>query len=1669
MRPFMFLSVVAAALLAFAATPSTRPLLPAPNATGNHAKRNALGTPAPLGAPTLANVESQVAPMIAPGPATVYLEILPAYPIAQAADPYSQPSDLINRRFSTPPPAASHLAMRPHGPRFALPQVVSANGVSLTGINPWWSFASGQINGAASYGVNIATGNLVVRGSDVVVPHRGVSFGFARTYNSFSQHDWNNTDQGGVNNYGDGWTNSFDMHIAQNSLSSGNGISVFDQSGARYDYAKSCSPTCVYTISAPLGQYSVLTFDHNTGWFYWTNKAGVVFMFHNVTDNAGVAGRLAKIWFRNNNVQLAFTYAFDQGASPAPSTLNEITAQTDATNGTTQKVVLQFSNVQVATGVRRLLSSLTWPDGATNVNFKYDTSGRLIEVDEPTNSTQYASLPQTFQYSSGTYQLAQVAGGRWNENGASPAPSPGPRGGYVQFNYTGLTVNTVQSYGYINPKITDDSGTSAVQTGISNAYGISTPYRQTYFAYSNVSPAPNPSPAQSPTGSAACSSTGSTPVYDSDGHDTVFCWDASNRVVQSSSWTGSIWVVEQQVWDSNNDRVSIIDARGKRTDAAFDVLGNLIASALPAPSPGLPRPTTLITHDASNNVLAVCDPVWADSHGFDWTATPSPTYSPCPATNNNSQSHPGPSLYAYTNPSPEPFGEMVSMTRPMGYVTSISYAIANQGGTLDYGQPTQIVGAQVSQSNSNPSITPTEQRYYNDFGELICDRIQVGTDSNQVWATWINIFTTSDANDGRVSESADPDDSTLNNNNGNVACPKTPGIANSQITTTYSYFANGQVASQLSPLEQPSGLAEQFAYDADGDQITDTVHYGSAQTAGTTSRYYDADGRLIEVVKPGGWDTRYFYDLSQNGSNSNPVTLTDPPAFFGGTHGELFKLQEFEAGAWVDLKGADYDFLDRAKHVYTYQPNANCSSANYATCETASATSNVYDSTSATTGLLSTMTDAIGTTTTYTYDNIGRTASTAYSDGTTPGRATSYDLDGRVTGLNSTGANGIGLESYQYDGDGNEVSVTEPSGANSDQTIITYGYYLNDLRESISAAPVGNPAPGNMNQTNLLVFDYFADSRPMNETLNYVQPSPSPSPVAEEFQTTYTAAGRVTSRLDPFSTTTLSYEAAGRLKTLGAPEGTTTYSTWDPEGQVLSFTEPVRAGATVTQDYDTNGELTQQTYIDPNSQCYPEPAGFWQNGADGFMVAKSFQLVSGSCREQNITGSEDVRNAVSIALQIPCEYDGFQEQCTEPETFDADGRMVSVPTKQYNENSNNFQDTQWFYDAENHFVKQEDYQNNVDMKRTYGPDGHPVQIGTADFNHAIHWETIHWDGDRVLFTTNATGQVDDIKVGALADYLPLQSASFQLAVWDRDSTGKVRAPHGAWGNYGWAGVDSYSSGGSTTISLSGNWGTNLPLGQGGGLFQGTIDGYQDGLVVIQGARDYCPSTRGWVERDPSTGEDLNPMTQKSYTWNNNNPSSFSDPSGSVAIGQDDGTGGEGGGPEWVDAGYYGGDDNGDPTGENLSSIAAFFAAEKAAQAAEDAAFQDFAAATSYRATYTVSAADAQLGRVTSTAAAPVSGPSAPVIKKVNNLFYTGWTAYDPVVGDDRIFVQVGTDRTFVFYPEPYFTETIHSYKLMEYLVPSDGPPQKYPLGVIILDVRLDESALDAAMNLIEHF
>lgn len=149
----------------------------------------------------------------------------------------------------------------------------------------------------------------------------------------------------------------------------------------------------------------------------------------------------------------------------------------------------------------------------------------------------------------------------------------------------------------------------------------------------------------------------------------------------------------------------------------------------------------------------------------------------------------------------------------------------------------------------------------------------------------------------RVISAADPDDSAA----GVGICSKSgtqPGWSTAETTV---YYADGSVASRQSAYARSSGISTAYTYDLDGDQASETHHYGcltaSGCVPGLTKKWYDGADRLVEVTLPfDGWDiqgypwsTRYVYDLSASGTVPyNALALSG--------HGNLVKTEEFLSG-----------------------------------------------------------------------------------------------------------------------------------------------------------------------------------------------------------------------------------------------------------------------------------------------------------------------------------------------------------------------------------------------------------------------------------------------------------------------------------------------------------------------------------------------------------------------------------------------------------------------------------------------------------------------------------------------------------------------------------------------------------------------------------------------------
>lgn len=967
------------------------------------------------------------------------------------------------------------------------------------------------------------------------MPHKGIALAFRRTYNSQSSHDVNGSDGAVASLYGNGWTNTFDAHLAWNLNAPTPYVSVNDIDGARYDYTLSADKT---QWLPPAGQHATLTYDGSCG-FYWGKKTGTIYYFWlpdltysgcNRADVAAYGGRLYQIIGRNHNNTITFTYSWDGGIATAGGKVSNIVAATES--GLT--ATLHMADVNG----HRILYTLTRPDGV-KISYNYDNAGDLSAAFLPTNSTVGTIPEEVYGYTAGANGV--------NKSSSVLQWASSPRwiatthkdGGYDRFTFVGSGLSQIDHIAYVDPTPSDGTNTLLQPLPANGSGNASSPYSSEHYALGALGSASTPT------------------LRDTDGHMTNWVADPLGRPTQTQECTQStnqgqqctgLWLVTNTSWDSANNLIAVIDPRGNETDYAFDAIGNTIAVGEPAPFSGAFRPTSLYSYDTSNNVTAYCDPVATHSLNADWTAPPSPppSQSLCPQTSIARR-------FQWQALSYEPFGELQAITSPgtsatpNGYTTSLTYDASRQGGQ-DFGLPTQVVGVPFAQLDGSQR-QPRQDFWYDSSGNLAC--------YNKGTNYWVLSY---DAVN-RVVKVADPDDASSNPGSVCAKAVNSPSMSGWNTTSTTVYYPNGAVSATQSPSQRAANVLTSFTYDLDGDEASETHHYGCASqpcSDALTTKWYDGAGRLVEVILPHdtsdfypfAFMTRYIYDLSGGSRLLSIGNIGNVAAY-----GNLYKTQEYlgpqivssasppSTGSWQDLRGNAFDSLDRSLTKYDIGMNA-----------AAPISTDTYDGANQL-GLLSMTTNAAGQSSGFLHDADGR-ISAVQNSGTpsTPNRDFSYDADGRATVKT---IEGFGTETVRYDAVGNIVEDDEPNGAGfTSPAVLTYGFYQDGSKASVSVASAA------LSQQLLLQYSYRADGIRSRTHVNS-------SWQTGDFAWSYSDAGRPTAASDPltgsplsngsnsattFLPKTASYDTTGQLSAFQLPSGDN-YATFthDPEGETQRY------------------------------------------------------------------------------------------------------------------------------------------------------------------------------------------------------------------------------------------------------------------------------------------------------------------------------------------------------------------------------------------------------------------------------------------------------------------------------------------------------------------------------------
>lgn len=466
------------------------------------------------------------------------------------------------------------------------------------------------------------------------------------------------------------------------------------------------------------------------------------------------------------------------------------------------------------------------------------------------------------------------------------------------------------------------------------------------------------------------------------------------------------------------------------------------------------------------------------------------------------------------------------------------------------------------------------------------------------------------------------------------------GTENAQ-TTTY----NRNAAGLLLGVTDPTGRETTFTYDQLGNLTSVTRLAGTAEAL--TSRYTFAanDDRVTSMTDPLGRTTRMTYENGCLSSIANPLNQIVRTTCNG--QGQVVQR--------VDALGNEY--------IYRYSG-----------------------------GDLTEATDALGRTTRFTVDSLGRRVSATTPDGSAT--LTTYDTNDRITQTIDPLGRSMSLK---YDENGNLTDLTLSNGA-----VTRYEY---DVMNRLVTRYDSVGRADHRTYTALGQLYTFEDRRGQTSTFAYDELSRLVQTTYGDGSTTqvsYDSAGRPVHMLDSISgALDWTYDSLDRMLSETSPLGTVRF-TYDLAGQRLSRTAP--DGSDTRYGYDDAGRTTsiaqgtknfELTYDDsgrrtglelPNgtraSYSYDEAGELirlsWKDAENLLLSDSSYTYDLGGRRTSEAFGASMDRTSLSN----PTLADA---------TFDAGNHVIAADNREYlyDENGNLIADGSRLYqwDARNRLTR----------------------------------------------------------------------------------------------------------------------------------------------------------------------------------------------------------------------------------------------------------------------------------------------------------------------------------------------------------------------------------------------
>jgi RHS repeat-associated protein len=735
-----------------------------------------------------------------------------------------------------------------------------------------------------------------------------------------------------------------------------------------------------------------------------------------------------------------------------------------------------------------------------------------------------------------------------------------------------------------------------------------------------------------------------TSETDPDGNTTTYENDEAGRTVVTTSpavasqtGNGSAAVTADPVttvgYDTFGDQAQTEDADGNVTAYGYDADGQQVSVTSPSytpPGSSAPvNPSSTTAYDSVGQVSSETDALgntmkYTYDQLGDETGESDPgggvtTYTYSPAGEQLSVTDP---TGAETEATYNSLGEMITTTDLVRQDTSAAYTTTygydDAGNRVSQTSPTGVVtkaayNAAGEETSSTDGAGNTTDYAYNLDGTLVKTTLPDGTATT---ATYDLAGRETGQADLNSSGTAIQSDSATYTPDGQVAT----ATDYRGDTSTYTYDATGDLASQVQPVSASQSITVSYGYNLDGNRTAQTdgnghtsyitynslglpetttepstAAYSSAADTQTTD-VYDADGDLVARDQPGGVQVTDTYDAmgdltAQSGVGATAASATR--TFSYDAAGRVLTAGTSAAGTqgnpgYQPATSETFQYDDRGlllsasgsagATAYTYN------AAGQLATDADAAGSSTYTYNSA--GRLATDADAAsGVTGTYSYNDLDQVTSIGYGSGNDT-QSFGYDNLHRLTSDSLTDSAGatVAAIGYGYDANDDVTSVTTSgltrAGGSTGSVTNAYTYDEADRLTSWTATPAGGSATvqayaydndGNMTSDNGVTYTYDARDELTSGSNGDTY--------------TYSADGDLTGERTGTAATTDTSDAYGQQITSGTPAGSSGY-TWDALDRVVSDAQP--DGAAIALTYDG---LTNEVASDTSASYSRDPAG----------------------------------------------------------------------------------------------------------------------------------------------------------------------------------------------------------------------------------------------------------------------------------------------------------------------------------------------------------------------------------------------------------------------------------------------------------------------------------------------